>query len=292
MEVPMMNEQLAINEQNPIIARFYDYDYFTYPWHFHREYEIIYVKESFGERFVGDNMEYYQAGDLILIGSNLPHYMRSNELFYKGDPELRVKGAVIQFSADFMSWAIGHYADFIHIKTLLEKAGRGIHFPYPENKEIIPFIEELPAAKGFDRIVGLLFLLDKMAKFHPKRLLCSPRFSDKLSEVSDSRIEKLLSYLNYHYTENLRLDNVASIMFMNTSAFCRYFKQKTGKSYVNYVQELRIGYACKLLLSTSYDISQISIECGFNTICHFNKVFKHRTGLVPSEYKKLFMQNR
>lgn len=290
MENQIMHEQLTINEQDPIIARFYDYDYFTYPWHFHSEFEIIYVGESHGERFVADSMEYFHPGDVILLGSNLPHYMRSNEIFYKGNPGLRVKGVVIQFAHDYMSHAINKYAELTHIKLLLNNAKRGYHFPHPQNQEIIRDIETLPEYKGFQRIIHLLLLLDKMAACKDKRLLGSPHFSENITVSFNNRIEKILSFLNYHYLENISLDDLAFKFSMNTSAFCRYFKQKTGKSYINYIQDLRIGHARKLLVGTTYDISHISIECGFNTICHFNKIFKRKTSLTPSEYRNKFIR--
>jgi AraC-like DNA-binding protein len=290
MESQIMHEQLTINEQNPIIARYYDYDHFTYPWHFHNEFEIIYVKESHGERFVADSMEYFQPGDVILLGSNLPHYMRSNEIYYKDNPELRVKGVVIQFAHDYMSHAINKYAELTHIKLLLNNAKRGFHFPHPQNQEIIRDIETLPTHKGFQRIIHLLLLLDKMATLKDKRLLGSPHFSENITIFFDNRIEKILSFLNYHYLENIGLDDLSFKFSMNTSAFCRYFKQKTGKSYINYIQDLRIGHACKLLIGTAYDISHIGIECGFNTICHFNKIFKRKTSLTPSEYRNKFIR--
>jgi AraC-like DNA-binding protein len=290
MENRIMHEQPIINEQFPVIARFYDYERFTYPWHFHSEYEIIYVQEGNGERFVADSMESFSPGDIILMGSNVPHYMRSAEKYYAGDASLRVKGVIIQFAHDYMTHTISRYADVTPVKWLLEKADRGIHFPYPDNKDIIECINNLPTNKGVERITNLLLLLDKMANFQSKRILGSLHFSSQPSLFADSRIKKVLSYITFHYTENIKLENIVSVVSMNTSAFCRYFKEKTGKSYVEYIQDLRIGYACKLLISTSYDISQISIECGFNTTCHFNKIFKRNTGLTPSEYRKQFLK--
>lgn len=285
----MMHEQLTINEQSPIIVRHYDYERFTYPWHFHSEYEIIYVKEGMGERFVADSMELFSPGDIILLGSNVPHYMRSAEKYYAGDASLRVKGVIIQFAHDYMLHAINRYADLTHIKRFLEKSKRGIYFPYPENMDIIKCIDNLPTYKGVERITNLLLLLDKMANFQPKHILGSPHFGDNLFAFSDDRIQKVLSYNMYHYMENIKLKDIASLVSMNTSAFCRYFKEKTGKSYIHYIQDLRVGYACKLLISTSYDISRISLECGFNTTCHFNKIFKRNTGHTPSDYRRQFL---
>jgi AraC-like DNA-binding protein len=286
----MMHEQLTMNEQDPIIARFYDYAHFTYPWHFHSEFEIIYVSEGCGERFVADRMERFQAGDVILLGSNLPHYMRSDEIYYHGRPELRVRGVVIQFAHDYMAHAINKYAELAHVKALLSHAARGYHFPHPGNRELIGAIEALPGYEGLQRIIHLLLLLDRMAAFEGKRLLASPSPDGVMAVSSGVRIEKVLAFLNYHYLEPVSLEALASRFSMNTTAFCRYFKQQTGKSYLHYLQDLRIGHACKLLIGTAYDVARISLECGFNTICHFNKIFKRKTSLTPSEYRRKFVR--
>jgi AraC-like DNA-binding protein len=285
-----MNEQLSINEQIPIIARYYDYERFTYPWHFHREYEIIYVREGSGERFVADNAEFFYPGDLILLGSNVPHYMRSAREYYDEANGLRTTGVIIQFEHDYMAHTIGKYTDLRHIKLLLDRSNRGIHFPYPANKEILKRVEDIPLYKGIERIVHLLLLLDRMACFEEACLLGSPQFNvDPTLFVSD-RLNKALSYISHHYTEAVTLDEIAAVVSMNASAFCRYFKEKSGKSLIEYIQDLRIGYACKLLVGSPRDISQVCNECGFNTVSFFNRVFKEKTKLTPTEYRKKFVK--
>ena len=286
----MMHELLNINEHVPVIARFYDYERFTYPWHFHREYEIIYFAEGEGHRFVADNMEAILPGDIILMGSGVPHYMRSSEKYYANDASLRINGTIVQFAHNFMSYAISNYTDMKPIRELLKIADRGVHFPAPGNAELIGKIMELPMLKGIERIVRLLLLLDKMAHFPRQRILGTPHFNLPNFPYTGHRMEKVLVYMNRRYTENIDLNDIARIASMNTSAFCRYFKGKTGKSPVNYIQELRIGYACKLLTSSHLDILQICIECGFNTPSFFNKIFKRSTGLTPAEYRKQFLK--
>ncbi|MDR0699685.1 MAG: AraC family transcriptional regulator [Tannerella sp.] len=286
----MMHEWLNINEHVPVIARFYDYERFTYPWHFHREYEIIYFAEGDGYRFVADNMEAIRNGDIILMGSSVPHYMRSAEKYYANDASLRIHGAIVQFAHNFMSFAINNYTDMIPIRELLKMADRGVYFPAPENAELIERIVELPTLKGVKRMTQLLLLLDRMAHFQQKHILGTPYFNLQTLPYIDSRMEKVLAYINRKYAENINLSDIASIASMNTSAFCRYFKEKLGKSPVRYIQELRVGYACKLLISNRLDIIQICIECGFNTPSHFNKVFKRDTGLTPAEYRKQFLK--
>ncbi|MDR1455452.1 MAG: AraC family transcriptional regulator [Tannerella sp.] len=286
----MKHERLSINEHLPVIARFYDYERFTYPWHFHREYEIIYFAGGEGFRFVADSTEMIRPGDIILIGSNVPHYTRSAEKYYAGDASLRVKGAVIQFAHDFMSFAIGNYTDMKPIRELLKTADRGIHFPAPANTGLVDRVMELPTVKGVERMARLLLLLDKMAHFRQQRTLGTPHFNLHIFPYTDNRMEKALRYINRNYAKNIKLNDLAAIASMNTSAFCRYFKGKSGKSPVSYIQELRVDYACRLLTSTGLDILQICIECGFNTPSHFNRVFKRNTRLTPTEYKIQFLK--
>ena len=290
MENKLMHEQLTIYAGTPIIARHYDYDRFTFPWHVHNEFEIIYVKESTGERFVADNMETFYPHDLTFVGHGVPHYMKSAPEYETNNHSLRVKGVIIQFEEHFMSHSISNYADLAHIKKLLDESARGIHFPYPENKEIIRCIELLPDSKGTMRIINLLHLLDLMANFKSKRYLGSLHFCQSVSITMDQRMEKILSFLANHYKENIDLNEISSIVAMNSSSFCRYFKERSGKTFMEYLLDLRIGHACKLLIANKIDLTQISIECGFNTITHFNRIFKRNTGLTPSEYKKQFLK--
>lgn len=286
----IMHEQLTIFSGTPIIARHYDYDKFTFPWHVHNEFEIIYVEESTGERFVADNMETYKAHDLTLVGHGIPHYMKSAPEYEKGDPNLRVRGTIIQFEEDFMAHAINNYADLSHIKILLDESKRGFHFPYPESEEIIHCIQQLPESNGTMRIINLLHLLDLMAKLPAKRYLGSLQFCQSLSPAMDPRMKKILSFLMTHYKDDIDLYEVSSLVAMNTSSFCRYFKEKSGKTFTEYILGLRIGHACKLLVKNEMDINQICFECGFNTITHFNRIFKRNTGFTPTEYRKQFLK--
>lgn len=286
----LMYERLLTNNDTPIIAREYNYKHFTYPWHFHSEYEIIYVKQGKGHRFVGDSMGTFDNGDIIFLGSNLPHYMRSLQEYY-GDNDLRVKGVIIQFSKDFFNNQISNYSDFKHIKLLLQKSERGILFSNKSDKKIKLIrheIRTLAAYSGIERMIKLISLLDLMAKYEDESILGSLGLGASLSTFTDSRLDKILSYISYNYNYEINVDKVAAMIPMNTSAFCRYFKKQTGKTFMEYVLNLRIGLACKLLLTDSKDISQIAFECGFNTICHFNKIFKRITGMIPTEYKIQF----
>ena len=139
--------------------------------------------------------------------------------------------------------------------------------------------------KGFNQITQLLDLLQEMANAPSRKVLASPHYSEKFPAMGDKRIDKIISFINSNYTRKLRLDEIAEKANMNSTAFCRYFKENTGKTLLQYVMEMRVGYACKLLAVGNMDISQIALECGFDSITHFNRTFKQWTQLTPTQYR-------
>lgn len=286
----IMNERLPISKSSPLNVRFFDYEHFTYPLHFHTEYEIIYINVGTGTRFVGNNIAKYQAGDILLIGSNLPHFMKSDDAYHSGNTDLRVKGTIIQFEKEFMYYSINHYPHFIKIKNLFQESHRGIYFAAGCFPKLQHLIEKIPLENGLNQLLLFLEILKEMSETDNRQTISTTDFVNE-TIYDTARIDKIISYLNKNYTRNVSLDEIASLAAMNASAFCRYFKSKTGKSFKNYILDMRIGYACKLLLMEDISISQLSSECGFETISHFNKTFKKNTGYVPSQYRKAMLSS-
>ena len=281
----IMNEKLTITTSNPVRARFYEYARFTYPWHFHSEYEIIYVEKGEGDCLVGDSIISYSKGDLILFGSELPHSMQSPPATSE-DTELKLKGVNIQFEKDFMHYSISQYSQFIPIRKLLEDACRGIKFSVSRSGKMIRLLEQIPSAKGAEQIILLLSLLQTMATSPKRKYLTTSHYTPSPSIMRNERMEKVIAYLNKHYTESIGLEEIASYIAMNPTAFCRYFKENTGKTFKEYVLDMRIGYACKLLNSSMMNVSQISATCGFESPVHFNRTFKRVTGMTPTLYRE------
>lgn len=280
-----MNEKLAITTSNPVRARYYDYQSFTYPWHFHSEYEIIYVEKGEGDCLVGDNIVSYSEGDLILFGSGLPHSMQSPAC-YQESTELKVKGVNIQFEKDFMHYSISQYSQFISIRNLLEDAHRGIRYSLTNSKKMVKLLKQIPSGKGAEQIILLLSLLQAMATYEDRKYLVTSHYTPSTAILRNERMEKVIAYLNKHYTENIALDEIASYTAMNPSAFCRYFKENTSKTFKEYVLEMRIGYACKLLANTMMNVSQIGATCGFESPVHFNRSFKKLMSMTPTAYRE------
>ena len=286
----ILNERLPISKSSPLKARFFDYEHFSYPLHFHSEYEIIYIKEGTGTRFLGNSITKFQAGDILLIGSNLPHFMKSDEAYHLGNADLRVKGTIIQFEKEFMYSAINHYSHFVKIKSLFQESQRGIYFAAARFPALQLLLEKIPLETGLNQMMLFLEILKEMSETENRQTISTTDFVNE-TIYDTARIDKIMSFLNKNYTRHISLDEIASFAAMNASAFCRYFKSKTGKSFKNYILDMRIGYACKLLLMEDISISQLSSQCGFETISHFNKTFKKNTGYVPSQYRKTMLSS-
>jgi AraC-like DNA-binding protein len=258
--------------------------HFTYPWHFHPEYEILYVIEGSGTSFVADSIEGFQSGDLALIGSNLPHFWRSDEIYLNSGGDLKIKYIVIQFPPDFLKEEIANYPEFHPIGELFERAAQGIRFNPDFTNKISKKLVKISKISGFDRIILLQELLHELAKTHAYKLLAGELYHTDNPGFTNFRLTKVLQFLNTNYQRKIELEKVANIANLHPAAFCRFFKEKSGKSLSEYVNDLRIGYACRLIIDGKLSVSQISFESGFNNLSNFNRTFKKHTGFTPTNY--------
>lgn len=285
----IMHEQVSFAPRTMLKVKWDDFPHFTYPWHFHSEFEIVYVLKSSGKRFVADNVEPFQEGDITLLGSNLPHFWKSDS---PGDIEnaSRVNAIVVQFHKDFFRDEINSYPEFHRINELLKRAGRGIHFSKTSGEKIGRMLKRLLKLNGIERMLYFIKLLDTMARTENYRILASKAYQLEEQKELNNRLDKIMHFINTNYQRKITQEEVASKIGMTTAAFCRYFKEKTGKGFIFFVNEMRIGYACKLLIENHLSISQICFECGFNNISNFNRMFKRQTSYTPGEYQQQFVR--
>lgn len=284
----IMREQVSFAPRTVLKVKWDDFPHFTYPWHFHSEFEIVYILKSSGKRFVADSVEPFGEGDITLLGSNLPHFWKSDE---GGDPESpsRVNAIVVQFHKDFFREEINSYPEFHPIQELLKKASRGINFLSPGSEKIGRMLKKLLKLKGLERMLYFIKLMDVMARTENYRLLASTGYRLEGHHDLNSRLDKIMHFINTNYQRKIAQQEIATQIGMTTAAFCRYFKEKTGKGFIYFVNEMRIGYACKLLIEKQLSISQVCFECGFNNLSNFNRTFKRQTGLTPQEYRQQFV---
>ncbi|WP_372647965.1 AraC family transcriptional regulator [Draconibacterium sp.] len=286
----LMHEHIDFPGKSVVKVKVQEKKDFTYPWHFHSEYEIVYVLEGIGTRFVADNIEEFSSGDFVLIASNLPHFWKSDTSLYKEDSTKRLKYIVIQFPNEFFQEAMADYPEFYKVKELLKRSGRGISFTKEFADKARKKVLKVARSDGFDRLSYMLQLLQFMAKSTEYRLLAGEYYQLEKHDFTSSRLTKVMHYLNTNYLKKVELKDVASVANMHPSAFCRYFKESSGKSLSEFVNEIRIGYACRLLLEGKMTVSQICFESGFNNLSNFNRAFKKNTGYTPTSYFEKFQR--
>ena len=280
----IMHEHIDFPGRSPVKVKMREMPHFTYPWHFHPEFEILYVIEGSGTSFVADSIEEFQSGDLALIGSNLPHFWRSDEIYLNSGGNLKIKYIVIQFPYDFLKEEIANYPEYHPIGKLFERAAQGIRFSLGFVHKISKKLIKISNHSGFERIILLQELLQELANTNDYKLLAGELYHHGGHNFTNLRLTKVMQFLNTNYQRKIELENVAEIANLHPAAFCRFFKEKSGKSLSEYVNDLRIGYACRLIIDGKLSVSQISFESGFNNLSNFNRTFKKHTGFTPTNY--------
>ena len=253
--------------------------YINNRWHYHVEVELIFFHQGSGTQFVGDHIKRFQPGDIILVGSNLPHYWRF-------DDGGAVHSTVIHFSENFWGPAFLDLPETKAIRSLLEKARRGILVSAKEEEKIAAVIEKVRCADGVGRIIALIECLSAFAASDRLQLLSSIGFRPDFADSEHDRINAIYDYTFRHFTQQIYLDQVSAVAGLVPNSFCRYFKSRTGKTYTQFLTEIRIGHACKLLLDNRISIKQLCFESGFNNFTCFHKNFRLITGKTPQLYLK------
>lgn len=288
MPIKLMQEQIDFPGRSAVKVKVQEKPCFTYPWHFHPEYEILLVVKGEGTSYVADNIEYFSNNDLVLLGSNLPHFWRTAPRYHVHGNKDTIKYIVIQFSPDFFKEAVSEYPEFNPIRELLERSARGIRFTPSFAEKARSEIDKVVQTQGFERTIELLRLLHFLSQSSEYHVLAGELYEAEKHQFSSDRMTKVMHYLNTNYLQKIELEKVASVAHMHPAAFCRYFKAETGKSLSAFINDMRISYACRLLLEGKRTISQICYDSGFNNISNFNRTFKKHTGFTPSAYHDEF----
>jgi AraC-like DNA-binding protein len=249
-------------------------------WHYHPELEIVYVNGGSGRRQIANHVSYYRNGDLIFIGSNLPHCGLTEKLTNNK------RETVIQMSPDLLNKAFFDIPEMSFMNGLLERAKRGLVFHGESKRSIGQLIEDMNDMNYFDRIVAMLNVFKAMDEAENYTLLNVEDFSMETSTKESEKINIIFNYVKENYTKSISLEDIAEVASMTVPAFCRYFKKMTRKTFTEFVNEYRIAHAAKLLHEKQMSISEVCYDSGFNNISHFNKLFKAFFGKTPSVYRE------
>lgn len=258
-------------------------------WHYHPEVELIHFSEGTGTQFIGDSIMQFQKGDIVLVGANLPHYWRFDECYFNDNKKNTADVKVAHFSGDFLGDYFLNLPENKPLKSILERSKRGIRV-VNGNKELIALLlHKMLQAEGTEKIICLIQALLEIAKCEKLEILSSIGFELSGEELERDRIKDVYDYSYANFRNKINLEEIADIAKISPNSFCRYFKSRTRKTYSQFLTEIKVGQACKLLIDNRLNIKQVCYESGFNNFASFHKSFKGITGKSPLIYQKEFM---
>lgn len=290
MKLHLLDRSTKLNDFSFSI-RNNQYPNFLKIWHYHPEFELVTILKSTGTRFIGDNIEQFNVGEIILIGKNLPHMWLNDKEYFQDNSTLEAQAIAIHFKEDFAGETFFNMPEMNGIKKMFENAQYGIKF-LGDLSLAINWMKKMETLNGFDKTISFLRILNLLANHQDYKLLSSMGFVNSFKKTGRTNLAEVYEYIIKNFKERITLDDVANIACMNPTAFSRVFKRVNRKTFSEYLNEVRVGYACKLLLEEKYNISEICFESGFNNISNFNRQFKKTTGYSPSSYIKVHLTSR
>ncbi|MES2278989.1 MAG: AraC family transcriptional regulator [Bacteroidota bacterium] len=260
-------------------------------WHYHEEVEIVYFKKGCGTQFIGDHISRFMSGDIVIVGANLPHYWRFDDQYVDPYGHTPADITVVHFSENFWGDKFLQLAENKVIKIMLEKARRGLLLFDGNREEVAGLMTKMVDSQGSLRVMLLLKILMAITNCKQVRALSSIGFKYDYKQEENDRINAIYEYSLANFRSRIQLDEIADIAHICPNSFCRYFKSRTKKTYSQFLIEIKVGNACKLLIENKLSIKQLCMESGFNSFSSFHKYFKKITGKSPAIYKNEYIQH-
>jgi AraC-like DNA-binding protein len=252
---------------------------FSAPYHYHPEMELTWIVRSSGHRFVGDHIEPFAAGDLVLLGSNLPHVWLNH-------PDCsRAETVVVQFLPQFLGAGFFDLPEMIAVRRLFERAARGVSFSPSARKKVSHALSHLAEETGPRRLAHLLEIFATLATDRSARMLCSPRYAPQHNSENEARINAVYRHLVANFRDTIFQSDIAAGIGLSPAAFSRFFRHATGRGFTETLNDIRLGHACELLRETNRTIAEACYESGFENLANFNRQFRRRHGLSPTEWR-------
>lgn len=283
-------EHLPREKGESFVVKHFDYHYYPTPWHYHPEMEIVLVTESTGKRFIGDDISDFQPGNLAFLGPNIPHTYRNDDKYYEAGSSLRAQSIVIHFTEASLGSDFLQLPEASLLPKLFERSAYGIEITGKASQSITNKLYDIIPATGLKRWVLLVEILNEIAhaKKDSRHITQSPYTG--FNEKESTRMCNVLNWVVANLEENITLDNAAAIAQMNPNAFSRFFSLRTRKTFSEFVKELRLQKAAKLLIESDMPVTHICFECGYNNISNFNRQFLNYYNVNPVKYKKEFLK--
>jgi AraC-like DNA-binding protein len=257
---------------------------FDFPLHYHEEFELNFIRQARGaKRVVGDHMEEIDEQELVLVGPNLQHAWFTHHCKSK-----EIREITIQFHKDLFDERLLSRNQLSYIKTMFEKSSRGILFSKETILSLAPRILELDQKQGFDSVLELMSILHDLSNSRNMRILSELSFTPEHFSYNSRRVERTFEYMNKNFDRTITLAEVSNLANMSDVSFSRFFRQRTGNTFIDSLTEIRLGHASRRLIESTSSIAEIAYHCGFNNISNFNRIFKKRKGCTPRAFRDNF----
>lgn len=256
-------------------------------WHYHNNFEISFITEGSGKRIVGDSIEEFQPGDLAFIGPNLPHVWIADKES-QAPTKRTLEMVFLQFNLNVLSDQLLSLPEFCHVKRALDLSERGIKIIGDTLNEVSEIMLQLPYLKSFERMLHFFSLMNTIGRSDTNVPLASKTYLINRFKTKNKRIATIHEYLMNNYREEVDLKRLAALINMAEGSLCRFFKMNMGITVFEYLNRIKIEFACKLLMDPDLSILQVCVDSGFNNLSHFNKQFRKSNRMTPSEYRNQF----
>jgi AraC-like DNA-binding protein len=279
-------ELIPKSEQCSFALREFRLPAFASPWHFHPEVELTYIVQSRGRRFVGDSIAPFGPGDLVLVGANLPHFWHNDTPAQGAKPQAH--SVVVQFRPDDFGPGFFALPELTGVQRLLQAAGRGLRFTGRTRDAVAAVMLDMRRHSGLEQLIDLLTIFRLLTQADDPSALSSAGFVPCLDERAGERINRAYQYIFKHFTGRLSHEDIAQVTGMSLSAFCHYFKRVTGRTLTDFLTEVRIGHARRLLIETNDGIAQIAYASGFESLSNFYRSFHKLAGISPKDFRRQY----
>jgi len=284
-------QKSGIPENKAFVIRDMRDPYFDKQWHAHPEYQLVAILHGSGTRYIGDHIKPFKGGDTVLTGPGLPHVWRSDNAYFDPANGLDIHGIVIYFPENFLGVGSMQKEEFEEISKLLIHAARGLEITGKTNQKVTTLMKEMVNLKGVPSVIMFLEILHVLAESTELLPITQVNYTYNHPASEKDKMGDILDYILKNFKEKITLQEVASLANMSESAFSRYFRSRVNKSFSDFLGDVRISNARKLLQDEDLNISQVCFESGFPTLSNFNKQFKDRIGKTPLNYKKEFKEH-
>lgn len=273
--------------QQSLIVVKRDVPYWDTPFHFHPECELVYTIHGTGKRIIGDSIEVFGPGDMVFLGPNIPHVWYSDSAHYKKDSHLRAQAFVLYFSKEIFGDRFYQLEETQVLKDFFKKAERGLKVNGSHQKQIVSLLDKMNNDNGLKKMVYLLEILEHLTASQKVEPLASISYKNSYDTRDNHKIDEVFLYLNKNFMRDISMPEVAALCHMTPQSFCRFFKNRTKSTFVDFLNDIRISHARKLLIeSDEQTIAEIAYLSGYKNLSNFNKLFKIKTKLTPREYKR------